>query len=96
MAYKNTSFIIYEETIKEISSNTSTRLATTESTLIMHEFEHFLDFLNNGSPMQTNHQSTAKVKHYEVSDCLMFYKVETMQGMKGLLFGGGMGPSISQ
>jgi len=93
-AYKNTSFVIFEETLKVAANNSSTSLATIESTVIRHEFAHLLGLVNNGSTMQTQHQDVDNGKHCDVEDCLMFFQVETMQGMMGLFSGGGSVPEL--
>jgi len=77
-AYRNTSFIVYEATVKSLSGGIhepSTPIL--ESTVIQHEFGHILGLTNFGAQMQTAHEDTANPKHCNVEDCLMYYAATT-------------------
>ena len=89
VAYRNTSFVIFEETIKDFSTGVLAPSQTTlESVVINHEFGHILGLVNVGSPMQNSHQDTAHGKHCNVDDCLMFWTAETGEGLVNMVSGG--------
>lgn len=76
-AYRNTSFVIYEETIKAASNNLlGPSKITLESTVILHEFCHLLGLVNLGTNMVANHEDTAHSAHCTVENCLMYYLIE--------------------
>ncbi len=76
-AYFNTSAVIYEQNIQELSDaiNEPNRVDL-ETTVLLHEFGHLLGLVDLGSPMQNNHLDTAHDKHCDNESCLMFWKVE--------------------
>lgn len=89
VAHKNTSFVIFEETIQDLSSDPfSPSTSTIETTVINHEFGHILGLVNAGTPMQDNHQDTANGRHCTTESCLMYWRVETAQGALEMLSGG--------
>ncbi|WAC03693.1 hypothetical protein N7U66_09740 [Lacinutrix neustonica] len=72
-AYRNTSFVIYEETIKNLSNSAFEPNRTVpETTVINHEFGHLLGLTNLGAPLQSNHEDAEHAKHCNVETCLMF------------------------
>ncbi|MEH6405856.1 MAG: membrane metalloprotease [Leeuwenhoekiella sp.] len=84
-AYRNTSCIIYEKTIKDISSSSSANLTLVESTTIMHEFGHLFGLVNGGSDMQEDHEDTENERHCITKNCLMYYQtVNDVFSMTGL------------
>lgn len=73
-AYRNTSFIIYEATVKSNSGGLNEPSTTVlESTVIEHEFGHILGLTNFGATMQSPHEDSANPKHCNVDTCLMYY-----------------------
>ena len=87
-AYRNTSFVIYEETIHGLSDSTfEPARETLESTVIRHEFGHILGLTDLGSPMQQNHEDPDNEKHCNVDTCLMFWQAET-DGIANMVNGG--------
>lgn len=93
-AYYNTSFVIFEETIAELSNNTfQTERSLLESTVINHEFGHLLGLTNLGSPMQSNHEDAEHAKHCNVESCLMYWATETSEGIQNL-FDNGKVPTL--
>ena len=88
-AYRNTSFVIYENTIHGLSdSSLEPNRSVLETTVINHEFGHLLGLTNLGAPMQTNHEDVDHVKHCNVESCLMFWSAETGDGIANLISGG--------
>jgi hypothetical protein len=86
IAYKNTSMVLFQSRIEELSGGigqASTSLLT--SSVLGHEFGHILGLVNTGSTPQSAHQDTANGKHCDVTDCLMYYAVESTAGLNDLL-----------
>jgi hypothetical protein len=84
-AYRNTSFIVYEATIKSLSGGfNEPSTSVLESTVIEHEFGHILGLTNFGTPMQTQHEDTENPKHCNVEECLMYYAATTGPNLMNL------------
>lgn len=80
-AYWNTSFVIYEETVHNLSDGRfEPDRSVLESTVINHEFGHILGLTNLGSPMQTEHEDLEHPKHCNVESCLMYWESEVSVG----------------
>ncbi|MBK5209213.1 MAG: membrane metalloprotease [Flavobacteriaceae bacterium] len=76
-SYRNTSFVIFEETIEAASNNIlGPSKITLESTVILHEFCHLLGLVNLGTNMVANHEDTAHSAHCSDENCLMYYLIE--------------------
>ena len=88
-AYWNTSFVIYEETIRELSNSAfEPERSLLETSVINHEFGHILGLTNLGSDLQSNHEDPNHPKHCIEENCLMFWAAETSQGIGNMLSGG--------
>lgn len=77
IAHRNTSMVLFQKRIEEISGGVgqvSTQLLT--STVLAHEFAHILGLVNIGTEMQTDHQDDANGAHCNNEECLMYYAVE--------------------
>jgi predicted Zn-dependent protease len=94
IAYQNTSMAIF---VEKIGQHTGGPLEpsrqTVEATVANHEFGHLLGLVNNGSPMQDEHQDEPHGEHCENEDCLMHYSVRLTDFLSNLL--GGM-PQLDQ
>lgn len=76
-AYRNTSIVIYGETVKNISSRVNTPdKSTVESTVVNHEFGHLLGLVNLGSPVQSDHVDQGSNGHCKTAGCLMSANVQ--------------------
>ncbi len=94
VAYRNTSFVIFEETIKSFSNQPLAPSATVlETTVLQHEFGHLLGLVNAGTTPQSDHQDVEHGRHCTVDDCLMFWTAETGEGLINMISGGGI-PSL--
>ncbi|MEL1240720.1 membrane metalloprotease [Flavobacterium flavipallidum] len=83
-AYRNTSFVIYENTIKKMSGGLYKPSTTVlESTVIEHEFGHILGLTNAGTAMQTNHEDANHKRHCSNSSCLMYWEAESGTNLTG-------------
>ncbi|MDO7171808.1 membrane metalloprotease [Mariniflexile sp. AS56] len=85
-AYRNTSFVIYEETIHDLSNSPFEPNRTVlETTVISHEFGHILGLTNLGATMVQNHEDTDHAKHCNVETCLMYWSAESGSGLDNLV-----------
>lgn len=76
-AYRNTSMVIYGETVNMISNRINAPdKSTVESTVVNHEFGHLFGLVNLGTTLQSNHEDEVSKGHCEVSNCLMNANVE--------------------
>jgi hypothetical protein len=95
VAYRNTSFVIFEETIRQFSNQPlAPSLTTLESVVVNHEVGHLLGLVNAGTTMQTDHQDTEHGRHCTDEDCLMYWTAETGEGLLNMLTGGSV-PSLN-
>lgn len=85
-AYRNTSFVIFEETIQDLSNSAfEPNRNLLETTVITHEFGHILGLTNLGSDLQSNHEDTEHLKHCNIESCLMYWAAETGDGLSNLV-----------
>ncbi|MFG6686416.1 membrane metalloprotease [Mariniflexile sp. HNIBRBA6329] len=85
-AYRNTSFVIYEATIQDLSNSPFEPNRTVlETTVITHEFGHILGLTNLGAAMVDNHEDTEHAKHCNVESCLMYWAAESGSGLSNLM-----------
>lgn len=81
-AYWNTSFVIYEETVQNLSNSPfEPNRSLLETTVVTHEFGHILGLTNLGSDMQDDHEDEEHPKHCDVESCLMYWSAETGAGI---------------
>ncbi|MGY5353846.1 membrane metalloprotease [Wenyingzhuangia sp. IMCC45467] len=93
-AYRNTSFVIYENTLHELSNSTfEPNRSLLETTVITHEVGHLLGLTNLGTTMQNNHEDTEHAKHCNEESCLMYWSAETGDGLSNL-FGSNSAPTL--
>lgn len=86
-AYRNTSFVIFEQTVQGLSDSPFEPNRTLlETTVITHEFGHILGLTNLGAALQSNHEDTEHPKHCIEKTCLMYWSSE---------IGGGIGNMVS-
>jgi hypothetical protein len=89
VAYRNTSFVIFEETVHSFSGRAfGPSQQVLENTVINHEFGHILGLVNAGSTPQSEHQDVEHGKHCTTEGCLMFWTAETGEGLINSLSGG--------
>ncbi len=94
VAYRNTSFAVFGETIRKFSGQPlAPSTSILETTVLQHEFGHLLGLVNAGTPLTSPHQDTAHGRHCTEEDCLMFWTAETGEGLINMI-SGGMVPSL--
>ena len=77
VAYRNTSCVLFENTIQSFSDQiTEPNRIDLETTVILHEIGHILGLVNIGTTMQNNHLDTAHDKHCNNTNCLMYWQIE--------------------
>lgn len=87
-AYQNTSTVLFEETIQELSGGLNEPSQTKlETAVLKHEFGHIMGLVALGSPMQQDHQDEDNGNHCDVDDCLMYWATETSDVVDNLLGG---------
>jgi hypothetical protein len=88
VAYRNTSCVIFESSLQELSNaiNEPNRVDL-ETTVLCHEVCHLLGLVNLGTPMQNNHLDTEHDKHCTNPDCLMYWEIEN-SGVVDMMVGG--------
>ncbi|WP_108802416.1 hypothetical protein [Aquimarina sp. Aq107] len=88
-AYLNTSIVIYESTLRNLSSNPNApMLSTIEAATLNHEFAHLLGLVNIGTPLQSQHENTVSRGHCNVQNCLMEAAIEFESGMMDMMGNG--------
>ncbi len=76
-AFRNTSLVIYESTIRKLSATSSTITdAMIESSTLQHELGHILGLVNLGTPMVNDHEDTENKNHCNIDQCLMEATIE--------------------
>ncbi|TDE44384.1 membrane metalloprotease [Flavobacterium rhamnosiphilum] len=87
-AYRNTSFVIFEQTIQGLSDSPfKPSRNVLETTVITHEFGHILGLTNLGTALQSSHEDAEHPKHCNVNTCLMYWSSETGSGIGNMVSG---------
>lgn len=95
LAYYNTSAAFFGKNIRQLSGGIGNpSRAKLETAIINHELGHLLGLVNNGTPMQSDHQDDDNGAHCDVDDCLMYFSVETGDVVSNLA--GGSVPTLDQ
>ncbi len=85
-AYRNTSMVIYEGTLRRLSSNPrAPMLSTIEAATLNHEFAHLMGLVNIGTPLQSPHEDSENKGHCNVPNCLMEAAISLESGMMDML-----------
>ncbi len=77
-AYQNTSIVVYERTLQQITLDEPQLLPILESTTWHHEFGHIFNLVNiqnDDIHPGSTHEDLDNPKHCIVEDCLMFFEV---------------------
>lgn len=70
--YRNTSMVIYESTIRDLASRSSTITVTdVETATLNHEFGHLFGLVNLGTVPVNDHEDPDAENHCDVPGCLM-------------------------
>ncbi|MDF0717086.1 hypothetical protein PY092_13065 [Muricauda sp. 334s03] len=74
--YRNTSMIIYERTIKELTENSSISTEEVETATILHEFGHLFGLVNLSTESVNDHEDPEADNHCNADQCLMRAELE--------------------
>ncbi|MEJ2163210.1 MAG: hypothetical protein P8X60_07835 [Robiginitalea sp.] len=84
--YRNTSMIIHESALRELSSKSvGLTLANVETTALAHEFGHLFGLVDLGTPEVNPHEDENAPNHCDVADCLMQAELEFGSGIMAKL-----------
>ncbi|SDS69020.1 hypothetical protein [Gramella sp. MAR_2010_147] len=90
-AYRNTSMVIYERTIREFANRTGAPdRATIEAATLNHEFGHLFGLVNLGTTPVSNHEDPENDGHCVIEGCLMRASIEFGSGVINVIDGGGV------
>lgn len=81
-AYRNTSIVIFEKTIKDFANrHFAVSKSDIESSTMKHEFGHLFGLVNNGSTAQSDHIDPENKAHCNKDGCLMGASLEFGSGI---------------
>ncbi|MGK0386211.1 MAG: hypothetical protein ACI849_000820 [Patiriisocius sp.] len=78
-AYQNTSIVIYESTLQEVTNNVQDILSRLESSTLQHEFGHIFGLVNiqnDDIHPGDEHEDLDHPKHCIIEDCLMYFEAQ--------------------
>jgi hypothetical protein len=81
-AYQNTSIVIYEKTLQEITNNIQDVLTRLEATTLHHEFGHLFGLVNiqnDDIHPGDAHEDLDHQKHCIIEDCLMYFESQNVK-----------------
>ncbi|MBU3822670.1 membrane metalloprotease [Flavobacteriaceae bacterium XHP0103] len=85
-AYRNTSFVIFEETVRSFSDGPfEPNRSLLEATVVNHEFGHLLGLVNFGSDMQMPHEDSEHNRHCDEESCLMYWEAVSTSGFNNIM-----------
>ena len=88
-AFRNTSMVIYGETIKNFANRpNSPSKADIEAATLNHEFGHLFGLVDLGTEAQSDHKDEEFAGHCNVSGCLMQASIEFGSGIVDVIDGG--------
>lgn len=86
VAYRNTSFAIFSNTIKERTGGIGQPdEEVVVQTVLQHELGHLLGLVNVGTSMVNDHQDSQHGHHCNDTSCLMYYAVDTGDFLSNLI-----------
>ena len=84
--YRNTSMIIHESTLRDLSSRSViVTLSDVETTTLTHEFGHLFGLVDLGTPEVNPHEDPDSSHHCDVGGCLMQAELEFGSQIMGIL-----------
>jgi len=87
-AFRNTSMVVYEKTIRDFSFRTGApSIATIEAATLNHEFGHLFGLVDLGTTPVTDHQDPDNNGHCIVEGCLMRASIEFGSGVVNVIEG---------
>jgi len=90
-AFRNTSMVIYERTIRNFANRTGTPdRGTIEAATLNHEFGHLFGLVDLGTSPVTDHEDPENEGHCIVESCLMRASIEFASGIIDVIDGSGI------
>lgn len=90
-AFRNTSMVVYEKTIKEFSSrNGAPNRAIMEAATLNHEFGHLFGLVDLGTEPVSAHEDSENEGHCKTDGCLMRASIEFGSGVVDVISGSGV------
>lgn len=86
LAYSHDTVVMFDEVI-ESAANLRFSATDIEKAVLVHEFGHTIGLVNNGVPMQTNHEHSSHKKHSSNSASVMTPAVETTTNLNNIIGG---------
>lgn len=87
-AYRNTSMVIYERTIRNFANRAGApSLANIEGATLNHEFSHLFGLVDLGTTPVTDHEDPENDGHCVVEGCLMRASIEFGSGVVSIIDG---------
>jgi predicted Zn-dependent protease len=84
-AYLNTSLVVYEKTLQDISKSQNLDLELLEAATVHHEFGHILALVDlTNDDIHQQHEDLAHLNHCFVEECLMYFSSNTIRSLKRL------------
>lgn len=88
-AFRNTSMVIYGETIEEFANRPGApSKSDIEAATLNHEFGHLFGLVDLGTEPQSDHKDNEHEGHCNVSGCLMLASIEFGEGVVDVIEGG--------
>lgn len=85
-AYLNTSIVVYEKTLREVSTNQNLDLYLLEETTLQHEAAHLFGLVNiQEDDIHSEHEDLAHKKHCIVESCLMYYQSNITSSFRNMV-----------
>ncbi|AVR45728.1 hypothetical protein C7S20_10940 [Christiangramia fulva] len=85
-AFRNTSIVIYEKSIKDFSNQIGAPpKEILEATTLEHEFCHLFGLVDLGAPLLSNHQDPENEHHCATAGCLMNAELEFGSGIADVI-----------
>jgi hypothetical protein len=77
-AFRNSSIVVYEQTLREEAQKSAIGTQLVETTLMEHEFGHLMGLVNFGIPTQNPAtEDRGNPTHCSHKECLMYYAADT-------------------
>ncbi|MEE2772922.1 MAG: hypothetical protein VX712_11960 [Bacteroidota bacterium] len=96
-AFRNTSMVIYEKTIRDFASKAGApSRAIIETATLNHEFGHLFGLVNLGTAPTSDHEDSGNDGHCKVDGCLMRASIEFGSSAIDVINGGTGVPTLKE
>ncbi|NER15255.1 membrane metalloprotease [Leptobacterium flavescens] len=87
-AFRNTSIVIYQSSILQLSNNNlGVTIPTIETGVLNHEMAHLFGLVDLGTPLQSDHLDAENGNHCNVPNCLMEAQIDFATGAMTMMTG---------